>query len=632
MKNNRLLSAWNNDVLIIFVIFVSSFAIRFLYILQLDNTPVAAALEYTKCAQEILRGNFWWGTLKAPLYPYFLSFIYSFYELNYHYVRIAQALISALTCVMTFNIGKKIFSRGVGIIAAIICALSTVMIFYSGVLLPQTLFTFFVTLLIYKLIVTEDNPTTRNIIITGIVFGIAALINEEILFFAPFMILGYIFSKRHRYNMAERTKLWFMILALSLIVIIPYTMRNYLYTYRFVLITSTNGENLWIGNNPYATGKYEEIPRNMYARNISQPEMNERFRRKAVDFIRKDPKKSGQNMLKKIKLIFACPSEESSYADFPFLFGFAENVSIPAIRMKILLSAAIIGLLFSFFHFRNYLLLYGLILGNILMQLTFYFSPESRVKIIPVLSLFAGYFVFSLFAPLITIILPSSRKRLLERLRSGLVKKRIIKSLFLLLILLGLGLIFTNIRLPERKTPFVVIQGENPVKTNFPKSRITNPKLMGGFSSELQVKSDEADREYFADYEFTITKSERYKIWLAGTLPGTSDKSIGMSSYFSPFSVSVNNNPPVYYSEETYKEKFSDFAPRAYAFGGYHWMPLGVYTLSEGKHTIEISVSESRKIDDYLTFSVDAIIIVPSDWKADKKHKDIPDFVFEYDF
>lgn len=58
-------------------------------------------------------------------------------------------------------------------------------------------------------------------------------------------------------------------LGVAMLVMLPWWIRNYLWFHAFVPLTSGSGYSLWIGNNPAATGNWEEPPRALYG----QPEL-----------------------------------------------------------------------------------------------------------------------------------------------------------------------------------------------------------------------------------------------------------------------------------------------------------------------------------------------------------------------
>src|SRR5262245_44634310 len=89
------------------VIFVVAFAVRLLNLWQIRHSPYFTVLMgdargYDEWAQQIANGD-WLGHdvfYQAPLYPYFLGFLYRVAGRSLPVVRVCQAAIGSLACVL----------------------------------------------------------------------------------------------------------------------------------------------------------------------------------------------------------------------------------------------------------------------------------------------------------------------------------------------------------------------------------------------------------------------------------------------------------------------------------------------------------------------------------------------------
>ncbi|HDD64952.1 MAG TPA: hypothetical protein ENF61_02430, partial [Firmicutes bacterium] len=108
---------------ILFIILSAGFVLRLIFIFTLKNKfYFDDEYEYFKMVQNFLEGK---GliiaeNLKAfrpPLYPLFLSLLYSF-GLNFSGIRIIQAIISTITVYFIYRIGKTVVSEKIGIFSA----------------------------------------------------------------------------------------------------------------------------------------------------------------------------------------------------------------------------------------------------------------------------------------------------------------------------------------------------------------------------------------------------------------------------------------------------------------------------------------------------------------------------------
>src|SRR5205085_8788818 len=108
------------------VIFAVALAVRLVHVYQLKSTPffdtlLGDAHGYDLWAQRLAAGD-WIGTdvfYQAPLYPYFLGVVYSIFGRDLLIVRIVQALIGSASCVLLGMAGARLFSKRVGLIAAL---------------------------------------------------------------------------------------------------------------------------------------------------------------------------------------------------------------------------------------------------------------------------------------------------------------------------------------------------------------------------------------------------------------------------------------------------------------------------------------------------------------------------------
>ena len=69
---------------------------------------------------------------RTPIYPLFLSGVYFIFGHSYLAVRIMQAIIGALTCLLIYWLGKEIFDEGVGRVVSLIVVFYLVPISYTG--------------------------------------------------------------------------------------------------------------------------------------------------------------------------------------------------------------------------------------------------------------------------------------------------------------------------------------------------------------------------------------------------------------------------------------------------------------------------------------------------------------------
>lgn len=185
--------------------------------------------------------------IHPPGYPLFLGFLYLLFGHSFAAVKVAQSLLGALTCVVILLIGERLFTRRVGLVAAAIAAVYPHLVYYTGILMAETLFVFLSTLCLYTLVRLREDPSPRHMALAGVALGVASL-TRPMLLFLPALLLLWIWLE---FGTARRALLVTATLSLWMaLVILPWTVRNYVVTGSFVPIVATHWVTLYGANNP----------------------------------------------------------------------------------------------------------------------------------------------------------------------------------------------------------------------------------------------------------------------------------------------------------------------------------------------------------------------------------------------
>ena len=252
---------------------------------------------------------------RTPLYPLFLASIYSILGHNYVSVRVIQSIISALLCVLIFYIGKMVFDRKIALLSAATLAFYQPFIFYvhwggPGFLLSENLFTFLLALLVFFLIrnlFVQFN--LKNSVISGALLGLLTLTRP---IFAPFPIFLFVLLfYKNRYSFITTSKKILPLLVGFILVMLPWTARNYLVHRAFVPFSTEGGFALLASNNPYVKGSgLPSVERlfteeeNRQLSKMSEVEKDRMYRRHALEFIFKNYKKLPKLCFKKILVMW----------------------------------------------------------------------------------------------------------------------------------------------------------------------------------------------------------------------------------------------------------------------------------------------------------------------------------------
>lgn len=257
LKNQDIFSSrW-----VLVVILLMSFLIPFIYSFVHRIRPVVDTRAYDQIAINLAEGfgyrenrnnsyEFDTAIVRAgPAYEFFLAGIYKIFGHYYETVWIIQALLHAITAWLLFLITRKIFeNERAGLLAALLFGLHPDLIEISAMLMTETLFLFFITLVVFVFvkIYKSKNVLLRQSVILGAVAGLAVLTRPTVILFLLPLSFFYIL-KKEILNGGIFLLVFFAVLA-------PWVVRNYLVYHQFILTTLTGSFNLWVGNTLSAQG------------------------------------------------------------------------------------------------------------------------------------------------------------------------------------------------------------------------------------------------------------------------------------------------------------------------------------------------------------------------------------------
>lgn len=222
-------------------LFILSLVLRLAYVLPLPLDKLSPdAYDWMNIGWNIATGQGFENTWRPPGYPLWLGMIFFLFGKSIMMARIFNCLLGAMTCIIICHTGKKIFSSTVGKIAGVLAAFYPYFIAYTGDLLCETFLTFIISIAVLFVLLTSEKPTWKNIIVTGILIGIAGLTKSTVLPFF-FLACGWIWWQ------AKSFKTGFMVGVFSLMTILPWTLRNYFhYDKDYVMPVSTPWYSLYI--------------------------------------------------------------------------------------------------------------------------------------------------------------------------------------------------------------------------------------------------------------------------------------------------------------------------------------------------------------------------------------------------
>jgi 4-amino-4-deoxy-L-arabinose transferase-like glycosyltransferase len=314
--------------------------------------------------------------------------------------RLIQALVAgALTCWLVYRLGRRVGGSTVGLVAAAIAAVYGYFIYYNAALMTESFHVVAVLLALDLAMQIEDHagavtagsrPAIQDLgrwALLGLVMGLAVLQRQVTLVFAP-ILYGWL---AWRYRHALRSVLPGALLSVGivLLLILPWTARNYRVFGRFLLLNSNAGFAFYWSNHPeYGFG--DALPTNDAgpmpplpgeAAGMNEAQMDRLLTRQALGFILDDPGRFLRRVLLRVPAFFMFyPLAES---------GPMSNLT-RVLSFGITLPFMIYGLALSVRRWRRYVLIYLFAAAYTAIHLASWPGARYRLPIDAVLIPFAA--------------------------------------------------------------------------------------------------------------------------------------------------------------------------------------------------------------------------------------------------
>ena len=317
------------------------------------------------------------------LYPLYLAGTYAITGYHPLAARLLQGAVGgALLCFLVYKIARRVADENTGLVAAGLAAVYGYLIYYSVALMTETFSVVLILLTLHLSLELKENPTPIRWVGLGLSLGLAALLRQTVLLFAPFLLLWLFMELRTR-----GVRWWYFALPVVIIflAISPWTLRNYLVYREFLLLNSNAGYALYASNNPSLGTNWRNelvvvpVPEELAGRNEAQ--LDRALTRKGVEFILTDPERYlGLTLNKTLEYIRFWPSSDSSRIS---------NLN-RVLSFGLYLPFMVLGLALSVSRWRNFVPLYLFMIIHTGIHLLSWPSPRYRLPVDAVLMVFAG--------------------------------------------------------------------------------------------------------------------------------------------------------------------------------------------------------------------------------------------------
>jgi len=412
----------SSEILIFCMIFLMAFAIRFVYLSQIKTNPFFVPFYhglddylYDNWALSIANGNVLGNEIfyGLPLYPYFLGFLYFLFGHNIFIAKTVQIFIGSISCGLVYVIGRKVFNRAIGMIAAIILTFFSMAIFFEGFLVSASLAIFLYLLVVLALLSIADNSTYLKWALAGFLIGLSSLASASILVFLPFAAIWALrfFKGTHRKKIIVSLLVLF---SACLAAIAPVTIRNYVVGKDFVPVTAHSGITFYAGNNPMAEGSFN-LPRSVGTsvvdskenarivaervakRKLKPSEISKFWFDQGVMFIKNEPGKYAKLALSKM-FLFWNAREIPDILPMTFFKKYSPILKLPLVSFAFISPLALFGIFLCLRTGRKEVVLLLFFVLSIFLSTVIYFV-NSRYKLVavPFISIFSAATIYWLY-------------------------------------------------------------------------------------------------------------------------------------------------------------------------------------------------------------------------------------------
>lgn len=245
---------------------IIAFVLRVSAMFFLQSWANPGAMEHQSIARYLVSGKGFqfndWGltqitSVQSPPFPYLLAFFYYVFGYDqpgaYIGVMVLNALMGAGTCALTYAMTRALHgSVAVGLIAAALVAIWPTQVYATTFVQAITFITLCSLAVIWLFYVSVDTKKLTPWIGYGLLGCLGALTEPVLL---PFMALsGLLILGWPGLCWKIRLRNAAVLFGCAVVVLGPWTLRNYQVHGKFMPVKSTFWVNMWKANNPNATG------------------------------------------------------------------------------------------------------------------------------------------------------------------------------------------------------------------------------------------------------------------------------------------------------------------------------------------------------------------------------------------
>ena len=339
---------------------------------------------------------------KAPLYAYYLAlnqWVMGERAAGLFLAHLSQLAMGALTCGLTYLLGRRVFGQTVGVVAGVLAALYSPGIYRDGQLLDTALATLLATCFLLALLAALKEATPTRWFGSGLPLGLLGLTRPNLLLLAPLALALMVAWLRMQAPASTRRRMAMAFLLGTVLPILLITGRNYLITGGLVPISSTGGINFYTGNNPDSDG-CSPIPagiawqRTLYEAMSAGAEsggaQDAYWRAKALRFWRQQPRRALALLVRKVYLYWNA-YEIPNNVSYDWGRQHASVLRIVPFTFAVIGPLGLLGIALAGWRRRDAQALTLFVVVQMIAVAIFFVCARYRMPMIPVLCVFAAF-------------------------------------------------------------------------------------------------------------------------------------------------------------------------------------------------------------------------------------------------
>lgn len=406
---------------LLLAVFAGALLLRLLHLSQIRvhdpffEIPAVDGRLYHAQAQALTRGELGEGVLiLGPFYPWFMAGVYRLFGPSLFALKSLQAAIGAVDCLLLAGLARLCFDGRVAITSAAMAAVYGMLVFYGGTVMIVNVMVPLVLASAILVIRALRTPSAPRWLAAGLVLSCAILARQTLLLYAVVIAGWLLYDLRGRLAIGARAKCLAAFGLGVVLLIAPFTLRNAVVGGDFVLLNSTGGISLYMGNNERANGAwvppafgmrvdsplamqvaFEQVAERATGRELKPSEVSAYWSARALDWIFDQPGAWLTLELRKL-LLFWNAREIWNNRSIDISREFSWVLRLPLLGYGVVAPLALVGMGLGARRWRELFPLYALVAVHLASALVFFVLSRYRMPVVPVLMIFAASTVVQL--------------------------------------------------------------------------------------------------------------------------------------------------------------------------------------------------------------------------------------------